>query len=197
MHQLIVLIFGVSRLTLNNYVFFLYFTTFILVIFNKMGNTKQMNKQKNMTKSIFLKKGLIAFLLLITSSSFGQNNEKFKLSSDWQLLENASEVNFYVKRTECTVAGFKLPLIYTFMKIENLSNQPKSILFNFGLQYTEGCNGCEAGKEHAAYITIPAKTSLEGDCNFKETQLTQLINNPNLSGGWKFERPVITNLIIE
>ena len=156
-----------------------------------------MDKQNIMTKSINLNKSLIAFIVLLSSFSFSQNTEKFKLTSEWQLLENSSDVNFYVKRTECAVAGFKLPLIYTFLKIENLSNQPKSLLFNFGLQYTEGCNGCEAGKEHAAYINIPANTTLEGDCNFKETQLTQLIKNPNLSGGWNFERPVITNLIIE
>jgi hypothetical protein len=150
-----------------------------------------------MTKSINLKKVFFAFSLLLTTFSFAQNVEKFNLTSDWQLLQKSGEVNFYVKRMECAIDGFKLPLIYTFMKIENISNESKSILFNFGLQYTEGCNGCEAGKEHAAFINIPANSTLEGDCTFKENQLTQLIKNPNLSGGWNFERPVITNLIVE
>lgn len=150
-----------------------------------------------MTKSIFIKNIFFAVILLLTSYTFGQNSEKFNLTSEWQLLHSSGEVNFYVKSSECAITGFKLPLNYSFLKIENLSSEPKSLLFNFGLQYAEGCNGCEAGKEHAAYINIPAKSSIEGDCTFKENQLTQLIHNPNHTGGWKFERPIITNLIVE
>ena len=135
------------------------------------------------------------FFLLFSQLTFGQS--KFELTTDWKLIESKNDVNFYVKRAECKIEGLEKPLVYAFMKVENLSSTDKYLTYNFGLQYFEGCSGCAEGYEFYYNLTVPANSVLEGDCSFNKSELTRLIYNPNLAGGWKFIQPVINNLIVE
>lgn len=142
--------------------------------------------------------GLITVSLLFIfcmNRSFAQS--KFDLTTDWKLIESKSDVNFYVKRAECKIEGLEKPLVYTFLKIENLTSTEKHLSYNFGLQYAEGCSGCLEGYEYYFTLKVPGHASIEGDSSFKNSELSRLIYNPNLSGGWKFEQPVIKNLIVE
>ncbi len=156
-----------------------------------------MYKQNCMLNKLKLNSTIaIAMLfILFTGSVFGQS--KFELTSDWKLIESTKDVNFYVKRAECKIEGLEKPLVYTFMKVENLSTTEKNLRYNFGLQYFEGCTGCAEGYEFYYSLTVPAKSTIEGDCSFSVKELVRLIYNPNLAGGWKFEQPVIKNLIVE
>jgi hypothetical protein len=150
-----------------------------------------------MFKTLQLNKVILLCILFISTFSLGQQSAKFELTSEWQLLETKNSVNFYVKKSECTINGMSKPLIYALLKIENVSDTDKSLAYNFGLQYAEGCSGCIEGYEFYHTLKIPAKTSIEGICNNSQKELIRLIYNPNLAGGWKFENPVIKNLTVE
>lgn len=146
-----------------------------------------------------LKKISFIILLLTSTFSFGQGagSNSFTLSDDWQLLQKKEGLNFSVKRETCEVFAGAKPLVYTFMKIENNTSQKKQVVFNFGLEFKEGCSGCELGREFTVSMEIPANTTLEGDCSFVRAELTRLIYNPNLAGGWEFIAPTIKNLSID
>lgn len=138
---------------------------------------------------------IASLFILFTGAVFGQS--KFELTSDWKLINQSNDVNFYVKRVECAIDGLAKPLVFAFMKVENLSGSDKALTYNFGLQYAEGCSGCEEGYEFYYTLNLPANTTLEGDCSFGTKELTRLIYNPNLAGGWKFEQPLIKNVTVE
>lgn len=132
------------------------------------------------------------------NTSFGQvATTKVKSDETWQKLTENSGVIFYYQRQDCAVIEGQKPLKYTFLKIENTTSQAKNLIFNFGLQYAEGCSGCDEFEENLVEMTIPANTILVGDCSFELVKLSRLIYNPNLLGGWKFEKEVITNLSVK
>jgi hypothetical protein len=136
----------------------------------------------------------IFFFVILSASLYGQNTNQ---SVEWNKIEERSGVIFSVHREECSIAEGQKPLHYTFLKIENTTSESKNLRFNFGLQYAEGCSGCDEFEENLVLMTIPANTTLIGDCSFENVKLSRLIYNPNLAGGWKFEKEVITNLTVK
>lgn len=140
----------------------------------------------------------LLFTFIASFQSFSQATiGNTTLSTEWALLQTSEEVSFFVKKEECKIEGSAKPLVYTFMKVVNNSSATKKIQFNFGLQYFEGCSGCGENSEFRVAFELPANSTFEGDCNFGDNNLTRMIYNPNLSGGWKFETPIITNLSID
>lgn len=134
----------------------------------------------------------------ISLASFSQDiKSKETIGVEWQNLETKEGINFQVRKDEYSVIEGQKPLIYTFLKLTNETTEDKMVHFNFGLQFKEGCSGCENGYEYTVDIVIPAMTQIEGDCDFKNQLLTRLIVNPNLQGGWAFENIILTNLTIE
>jgi hypothetical protein len=95
------------------------------------------------------------------------------------------------------MVGNNKPLYYSFLKIENTTNEKVFLVFNYGLQFEEGCSGCDDYSEYHVEIAIEPNQTLEGDCTFSNGQLTRLIVNPNLSGGWKFKEEKITNINVQ
>jgi len=118
-------------------------------------------------------------------------------NNDWNEITRQNGVVFYVKRAYCDVIKGQKPLYYSFMKIVNTTGENYQLSFNFGLQYEEGCSGCEDFTEHHVTMILTPNQIIEGECDFKNVGLTRLIVNPNLSGGWKFQQEVITNLDIK
>lgn len=143
---------------------------------------------------------LFVILCFVSSpiASLGQTAPTQIQSADtWQKLTETSGVIFYYQRQDCAVIEGQKPLHYSFLKIVNTTVETKKIEFNFGLQYKEGCSGCESYTENFIELTLPANTEVIGDCSFEKTFLSRLITNPNLSGGWVFEKEIITNLSVE
>lgn len=136
----------------------------------------------------------IFYSILLSSSLFGQNKSQ---ETDWRVIKEDDGIIFYAQRQECAIIEGQKPLHYTFLKIENTTPETKNLRFSFGLQYTEGCSGCDEFEENLIELSVPANTILTGDCTFELVKLSRLIYNPNLAGGWKFEKEVITNLSVK
>lgn len=136
----------------------------------------------------------IFYSIILSTSVFGQDKSQ---ETEWRTIKEEAGILFSAQRQECATIEGQKPLHYTFLKIENTTSQAKSLIFSFGLQYVEGCSGCDEFEENLVEISIPANSILVGDCSFELVKLSRLIYNPNLSGGWKFEREVITNLSVK
>lgn len=151
-----------------------------------------------MSKSILKRFLPVLLLSFLTFTAIGQEIKiKGEINKDWQYLETQEGVSFHVRKVECNVIEGKKPLIYTFLKLTNETNQDKIIHFNYGLQFKEGCSGCDNDSEFTVDLILPAMSQVEGDCEFKNHFLSRLIVNPNLGGGWAFEYIILTDLNIE
>jgi hypothetical protein len=142
-----------------------------------------------------MKKALFYSIMLMSTVSFGQTTDM--PNTDWKQNTEMDGFVFWTKRIHCEMVGNSKPLYYSVMKIENTTNEQLFVNFNYGLQYQEGCSGCEDFSEHHVELTIAPNSTLEGDCTFENGKLTRLIVNPNLSGGWKFQDEKITNITIQ
>jgi len=144
-------------------------------------------------------KTFIIFVTLLVStifsnSSFAQTNEAMK---DWEIIHQESGITLYAKKENCKIGNSKLPNVYAFVKIVNDNTVDKTVNFTFGLQYEEECNGCSAGSEFSIKQIVPSNSSIEADCSFENSDLSRIISNPNLKGGWNFQAIKITNILID
>ncbi len=142
-----------------------------------------------------MKKALFCSLMLLSFVSFGQTTNL--PNTDWTKFIEQKGIVFSTKRNSCEMVGNNKALYYSFLKIENTTNEKVYISFNYGLQYEEGCSGCDDYSEHHVEMAIEPNQTIEGDCTFSDGKLTRLIVNPNLSGGWKFKEEKITNINIQ
>jgi hypothetical protein len=142
-----------------------------------------------------MKKALFYSMMFLSTVSFGQTT--YTPNTDWTQIAEMDGLVFSTKRINCEMVGNSKPLYYSVMKIENNTSEKLYINFNYGLQYEEGCSGCEDFSEHHVEFSIEPNSTIEGDCTFENGTLTRLIVNPNLSGGWKFKDEKITNITIQ
>ncbi len=142
-----------------------------------------------------IKNVLFVLSMLISVQSFAQ--QKLKTSEDWSLLKEQNGVKIYSRLSECDMIEGKKKLVYSFLKIENTTNQALSVSFDHVLAFKEGCDGCIPNPECTALVNVPANSSLEADCNINGHVLSRIVANPNLLGGWSFEKTIIKNLQIK
>ncbi len=143
----------------------------------------------------FIKSVTFAFSLLFSIISYSQ--EQLSTSSKWTLLKEIQGVKFFNRLSECSTIEGQKPLVFSFLKIENTTNETKSLNFDFALAFKEGCDGCIPNPECAVSISIPANSSKEAVCDVNSQPLSRLVANPNLLGGWSFEKTIIKNLQIK
>lgn len=143
----------------------------------------------------FIKSVTFAFSLLFSIISYSQ--EQLSTSSKWTLLKEIQGVKFFNRLSECLTIEGQKPLVFSFLKIENTTNETKSLNFDFALAFKEGCDGCIPNPECAVSISIPANSSKEAICDVNSQALARLVANPNLLGGWSFEKTIIKNLQIK
>ena len=137
-----------------------------------------------------------AFLLILSASvsSLVSAQTTSSSTSDWTLMHEGNGVQIFAKEASCRISDqLEKPCDYAFLKIVNTTETDKFVYYNFGLSYTEQCNGCQDDTEFSYGINVPANSSLEGDCSFESKELSRIIRNPNLEGGWNFENVSITN----
>ena len=103
-----------------------------------------------------------------------------KLSEEWALLDTQNGVEFYIKKAECKRQYMEKELIYTFILMKNTTNESKNIEFQLAHEYSDRCAGCELSPDYQHTVTVAANSSLENDCTFKNSELSMLIDNPNL-----------------
>ncbi len=142
-----------------------------------------------------IKNVLFVLSLIISVHSFAQ--QKLKTSENWSLIKEQNGINFYSRLCECDMIEGQKKLVYSFLKIENTTNQALSISFDHVLAFKEGCDGCVPNPECAVSVNIPANAALEADCNINGHVLSRIVANPNLLGGWSFEKTLIKNLQIK
>ncbi|MEY4522283.1 MAG: hypothetical protein RIT10_1468 [Bacteroidota bacterium] len=142
-----------------------------------------------------IKNVLFVLSLIISVHTFAQ--QKLKTSENWNLIKEQNGVNFYSRLSECDMIEGQKKLVYSFLKIENTTNQALSISFDHVLAFKEGCDGCVPNPECAVAVNIPANAALEADCNINGHVLSRIVANPNLLGGWSFEKTLIKNLQIK
>jgi len=142
-----------------------------------------------------IKTNLLLALLTFGGMLWGQSETLYP-DTEWQQTLEQEGVVFSAKRINCESIPGKKPLYYSFLRIQNNSTETKSLAFNFGLAFEEGCSGCDDHSESHVQITLAPGETVEGNCNFSNHLLTRLIVNPNLAGGWKFKSELITYLTI-
>ena len=138
---------------------------------------------------------ILSFLL-----SFGAFAQETEINHDrkpaWSLLVENDGVKIYSQTVECPFEGMK-PTIYAFLKIENTNDAETMLHFNFGLQYTETCSGCDENSEFAQRVLIPANSSVEGSCS-KPNYLGRIVRNLNNPvAGWHFENVIINYITVD
>ena len=144
-------------------------------------------------------KHIIGILLL--TMSFQSNSQTAlklnELSSDWKLLHQEEGVQFFVKKESCSFPKNELPFVYTMLKIENTTDQPKKVTYNYVQYFEEGCDGCDANGERTFTFEVAPNSSIEGNCNSTFAGLSGYVDNPNFDGGWHFESVKLMFLTIE
>ena len=137
------------------------------------------------------------FTLFASSSVFSQERmTEDQLSEEWQLIQEQDDVKFYVQEMDCSFDYLEKPLKYIFVRIENNSINDLRVQYNIALHFEEGCSGCEEESEFNSGVVIKANSSIEATCKTKEKELTHVIVNPNLKGGWSFESVSIMHVNI-
>lgn len=135
--------------------------------------------------------------LFLSALSYGQINVSAELTNSWTLVKTIDQVEIYAVQQECSVTGKGQSWIYASLRIVNNSSEQKNVHFNFGLKFEEGCDGCKSPTEASRNISIQAGQTLVGDCSFEHGELSRLIRNPNLQGGWNFQNIELNNLIVD
>lgn len=140
----------------------------------------------------------ILFIACLFSSASFMAQNLGNLTNDWQLLQDQDGVQIYAKQDACKMAdSAPKPFDIAFLKIVNNTNSEKKVAYNFVIEFTEGCNGCDDELESFFIQTVPANSSLEEDCNFKFEGMAHIVRNPNFNGGWNFEKVSVSNLKID
>ena len=148
-------------------------------------------------KRLKFMKAILFIACLFSSASFMAQNLG-NLSNEWQLLQEKEGIQIFAKVEPCMMSEqTPKPFDIAFLKIVNNTNQEVEIAYNFVIEYTEGCNGCDGGDESFFTQKIPANGTLVEDCNFKQNGMAHSIRNQNFDGGWNFEKVAITNLKID
>lgn len=140
---------------------------------------------------------LFFITLFVSANVFSQERmTKDELTEEWQLIQEQEDIKVYVQSKECSFDYLAKPLSYVFVMVENNSTNAMKVQYNIALHFEEGCSGCEEESEYNTGIIIKANSSIEGTCDTKKKEVTRLILNPNLKGGWKFESVSIMHLKI-
>ncbi len=134
------------------------------------------------------------FALVLCTSSYAQSTAN---NAEWQLIHEESGVNFFGKEVYCSNPAEAQPSYFAFLKIENTTNESVVLNYSLGLEFVEGCSGCDDNSEFTVRIEVPAQTTVEADCSFSKPALSRIIRNLNLPGGWEYQSMKIANLIID
>ncbi len=134
--------------------------------------------------------------VLFSTIAFSQASSD-KPSNKWEVIYQQDGIVISTRMDNCRIGKAKFPSQYVFLKIENNNEESKTVNYDFGLQYYEGCSGCQEESEFHYAISITGNSFLEADCNFENYGLSRIVSNPNLDGGWKYESLKITNVQID
>lgn len=116
--------------------------------------------------------------------------------SEWQELTSVDGITFYGRTEQCDFPGDELASSFALVRIVNNTSEEKVVNYHLALQYQEGCSGCAQTTEFDTAITVPANTTVEGACGNTTRELSRIIYNPNLDGGWHYESMQIVNPVI-
>jgi hypothetical protein len=148
-------------------------------------------------KKLKLNKTNLLFLFLMMSGSF-MAQSLGNLTNDWKLIQDKDGVQFFAKTEECKMSEQSpKPFDIAFLKIVNNTNKEVEVAYNFVIEFTEGCNGCDGRDESRFSQKIPANGSIVEDCNFKQEGMAHIIRNQNFDGGWNFEKVSVANVTID
>ena len=140
----------------------------------------------------------LIFALFLGNSAISQEMlNTSELNQEWSLLKEKDGVKLYARAEQCKVGPLVKPLSYVLMKIVNESSEYKTIYFQLGRHYDQGCEGCEETEENKKALNVSASTSIECDCTFANGELSFLIKNPNYADTRIFQSLELIDLIIE
>ena len=138
-----------------------------------------------------------ALALIISTGSLSLAQTEVSANSEWTLIHEVDGISFYGKEQLCSNPTEKLPTNYAFIKIVNANDRNVNLNYAIGLQFEEGCSGCDFDSEFSTLISVPASSSIEGNCSLENPALQRIIRNNNLPGGWEFQSMKIVNLLID
>lgn len=139
----------------------------------------------------------VALSLIISTGSLGVAQTEVSTNNEWTLLHLEDGISFYGKEQVCSNPTEKLPSNYAFIKIVNANDRDVKLNYTIGLQFEEGCSGCDDNSEFTTVVTVPASSTIEGSCTLTNPALYRIIRNNNLPGGWEFQSMKIVNLLID
>lgn len=139
------------------------------------------------------KKLLPVLFFVFACATLAQAQTDNQSNTDWNLLMEKDGVQFYGREEYCLNEGDAKACHYAFIKMVNTTEVEKKVIYHIGLQYEEGCSGCDDDSEFSAQVVVPAQGEIAADCSFSNSGLWRIIRNPNLVGGWTFQSMRIVN----
>ena len=144
----------------------------------------------------------ILLALIITGSSLSLKAQTgiapSSLKKDWSSLLLTEEIKIDIRKESCKIEHVSKPFDYAFLRVENSGQSELVVSFQLAVKYSDGtCAGCDTSVETVRTIIIPANSTLESDCSFKNGQLSYLLKSPFINAsGVGIESLEITNLQI-
>lgn len=147
-----------------------------------------------------MRKLLLALILSGTSLSLMAQTSlsPSNLKKDWSTLHQAEEIKIDIRKESCQIEHVNKPFDYAFLRVENSGQSELSISFQLTVKYSDGtCAGCDTSIETVRTVIVPANSTIESDCSFKNGQLSYLLKSPFINAsGVDIESLEITNLQI-
>ena len=123
-------------------------------------------------KTVFI----VSLFMFFGMTSFAQNKiEANDLTSEWTLLSSKDGVELYIQSGECTMGNVPEAFQYGMIKLINSNSTEKTVVYNIERHYSDGCVGCNKTDEDVSIISIPANSTITGNC---ENGISVLIKNP-------------------
>lgn len=152
-----------------------------------------------MKKLIKAKLTLLLSFLVVGSLSFAQDKVNIsEFGASATNLYNSNGLEISAVKEECSINEGQKDLVFAFLTFENTTSQEMNIVFSIAQYYDNGlCNGCNEEGEYTYALTIPANSSISGDCNFEKSGTHVTLDNPNLAKEFSLVSLSITNLEIQ
>lgn len=109
--------------------------------------------------------------------------------SSWELLKTSDGVSVYSKLQQCIVPADAMDSDYYLIKIVNENSFPAEVVWKLDKWYNGRCYTCENSEYTSHSYTIPANSTIEGECGRNKTEsLKVYVKHNNANTGTVFTK---------
>ncbi|MDR0801253.1 hypothetical protein [Fluviicola sp.] len=139
---------------------------------------------------------LVVFLLFGSKLHAQEKLPVESINQEWILFKEEKGLKFYIRKENIVSNSGNPEAEYAIVKLENTLNKQLTASYSLAVSYNMGCTGC-GSSEYAKTLTIPAKSSLEGNLSDGNSPLVMLLINHKLKNGWIPLYITTENLVIK